>query len=133
MSKDEPRTKKCNEAMRAGRLAKAREFWAAAEDLAHLDDNEAARTDACITLCVHAGVAAADVICCARLGKHSTGRSHEEAIALLTSVDKGASKPLAVLLGMKTRSGYSNLASSTADRKRAQRAAGTLVEAAGSL
>jgi hypothetical protein len=32
--------------------------------------------NAFVTLCVHAGIAAADVICCARLGEYSRGEDH---------------------------------------------------------
>ncbi len=133
MAKPEPRTRPCDAAARAGRLAKAHEFWTAAEDLATLEDDAKERTDACISLWVLAGVAAADVLCCARLGRHATGQSHEEAVALLASVDKSAARSLNVLLGMKTRAGYGDLGSSRADRTRAQRAATSLVEAAAAL
>jgi hypothetical protein len=79
---------------------------------------------------VHAGIAAADVICCTRLGVHARGQDHNEAISLLASVDKAASRHLATLLSLKTRSGYGALKSSYSDRTRAQRAAHALVDAA---
>ncbi|MGA3221550.1 MAG: hypothetical protein ABSE77_21185 [Acidimicrobiales bacterium] len=121
-----PETKRCTAATRAGRLAKARQFLLAAETIATVvDDNEIA--DAFVTLCVHAGIAAADVICCAKLGVYHAGESHNEAVALLASADKLASKHLKGLLDMKTRSGYSPLLTSAADQKRAGRAAAALV------
>lgn len=132
MAKGEPRTKRCTAATRSGRLAKARQFWEAAENEAALDDaNE--KSDACVQLWVLAGIAAGDVICCARLGKHAQGESHDDAVGLLASVSEVASKNLAVLLGMKTRSAYSDVGTSATDRKRAQRAAGALLEAATAL
>lgn len=112
-------------------MAKARQFLVAAETIATvMDDQEIA--GAFVTLCVHAGVAAADVICCARLGVHHSGENHHEAVALLASVDKSAARQLKALLDMKTRSGYSPVLTSAADQKRACRAAAALVAAASS-
>jgi hypothetical protein len=48
--------------------------------------------DAYVTLCVHAGIAASDVICCSSLGRHAQGDSHEEAAVLLASADKDAAQ-----------------------------------------
>jgi hypothetical protein len=124
-------TKPCTASTRAGRMAKDRQFLVAAETIATVvDDQEIA--DAFVTLCVHAGVAAADVICCARLGVYHSGENHNEAVALLASVDKSAAWQLKALLDMKTRSGYSPVLTSAADQKRAGRAAAELVAAASS-
>lgn len=124
------RTKKCTAAVREGRKAKARQFWDAAEILDTLvADQEDDLVDAYITLCVHAGIAAADVVCCARTGNHAQGQDHEEAIALLTSVDKTLAGDLETLLKMKTRSGYSDRRSPRSERARAKRAARRLVDA----
>ncbi|MGH3682959.1 MAG: hypothetical protein ACRDT2_22250 [Natronosporangium sp.] len=115
--------------MRAGRLAKAHQFQLAADTIETiLDDEEIA--DAYITLCVHAGIAAADVICCARLGRHHQGEDHHGAVALLASVDRTAANYLKRLLDMKTRAGYGATAAALADQKRAGRAASALVRAA---
>ena len=83
-----------------------------------------------MTLCVHAGIAAADVICCARLGRHAQGDDHQEAVALLSEADRAQAKYLAVLLDLKTRSGASATPTSKTDQKRAGRAAAALVTAA---
>ena len=123
--------KRCGAAVRAGRLEKARQFWDAAEIVDTLADlGEDDLVDAYITLCVHAGVAAADVICCARLGEHAQGDAHEEAIALLATADKTAARHLRTLLALKTRAGYSDRRSTSADRTRSRRAADALVAAA---
>lgn len=125
-------TKRCTPAMRAGRLAKARQFHLAAETIETVvDDREIA--DAYVTLCVHAGIAAADVICCAKLGEHHTGDDHQGAIAVLAKADKTAAKNLTTLLGMKTRAGYSASVTSTTDQKRAARAVTALLRAAESV
>ena len=84
-------------------------------------------------MCVHAGIAAADVICCAQLGVHASGENHNDAVGLLAKVDMGMARHLDTLLRMKTRSGYSAAPSSEADRKKAGRAANALVEHASGL
>lgn len=121
--------KSCTAATKAGRLAKARQFHLAADTIATLiDDQDVA--DAYVTLCVHAGIAAADVICCARLGQYHQGDDHQAAVALVTKVDKTAAKNLKTLLDMKTRSGYSATLAPKTDQKRAGRAAAALMQAA---
>lgn len=63
MAKPTVRTTTCTAAMRAGRLSKAQQFFDAADMLDALVDDESELIEASITLCVHAGIAAADVIC----------------------------------------------------------------------
>lgn len=123
------RTLRCTAATRAGRLAKARQFHLAAETIETILDAQEV-TDAYVTLCIHPGIAAADVICCARLGEHAQGDDHQGAVALLTTADRAAAKNLKTLLDMKTRSGYSAIPTSKNDQKRAGRAAASLLAAA---
>ncbi len=88
--------------------------------------------DTYVTLCVHAGIAAADVICCIALGAHAQDESHHEALALISRVRPGGrelANSLRPLLGMKTRAGYSHRPVTNGDRKRAQRHAERLVRA----
>lgn len=127
------RTIRCTDTARAGRLAKAEQFWSAAQTIETFADDEAAITDAYTTLAVHAGIAAADVICCVRIGEHARGDDHGEAVALLAKADRVRSKDLATLLRLKTRSGYSHEPTSRTDRQRARRAAARLVQAAQDL
>lgn len=124
------RTKRCDENTRRGRLTKAVSFLDQAEIVLLLADDESAVTDAAVTLFVHAGIAAADVICCAHLAEHALGESHSDAIALLRTVNVGAAKHLSVLLGLKTRAGYSAERTSPQNVTRARRAAAHLVDAA---
>ena len=70
-----PRTVKADDAVRRGRMTKAEQFAAAAVAVDMLADEAADIADAYATLCVHAGIAAADVICAARLGEYSRGRT----------------------------------------------------------
>jgi hypothetical protein len=72
-----------------GRLAKATQFLDAAEVVAAMAGAERDVLDACVTLLVHAGIAASDAIRCEYLGQHSKGQSHRDAIELLASIDRG--------------------------------------------
>lgn len=124
------RTRPCPVAVRLGRLRKSEEFLAAADMVRDLAGENSDIASAYVTLCVHAGIAASDVVCCAMSGQHAQGENHSEAIALLKSADVGASKHLSALLALKTKSGYSHTAVTADEFKRAGRAAEALVEAA---
>ena len=95
----------------------------AARTIESLADEAIDVADAYVTLCVHAGIAAADVICCARLGKHSLGDEHGAAIRLLEQASPVDAKHLRALLGMKTKAGYTAIPVSGSERTRAGRAA----------
>jgi hypothetical protein len=125
-----PKTVNCTEELIKGRLKKATQFLEAAATVHDLADDEADVADAYVTLCVHAGIAAADVLCCRALGEHAQGDNHNEAIALLAKVERKLANDLRVLLGMKTRAGYGHSSVNAQQRKRAERAAQHLVEAA---
>ena len=127
------RTGDCDAGFRAGRLDKARQFPAAANDVLALADEAQDVGDAFVTLAVHAGIAASDVICCARLGQYSRSERHDDAIALLRQADANSAKSLSVLLRLKTVAGYSHTPVSANDRRRAERAMTTLLEIAGSV
>jgi len=127
------RTRPCNDALTAGRLRKAEQFLDAAETIREFADDEYEVGDAYVTLCVHAGIAAADVICCIALGVHALGEDHNEALALLEKTRPDGTelaKSLRALLSMKTRAGYSARPVTAEDRKRSQRQTERLVRAA---
>jgi hypothetical protein len=127
------KTRRCDDATARGRLRKAEQFLEAAVNIRDLADDEADVGDAFVTLCVHAGIAAADVLCCVALGVHAQGDEHGEAVGLLASVrpeGEDMSRALRVLLAMKTKAGYSPQAVGGEDRKRALRSAERLVTAA---
>lgn len=112
-------------------MLKAREFHTAAELVLNLtEDDPVELGSAYVTLAVHAGIAAADVICCARLGRYARGENHDEAASLLRSVSRPLSTDLSVLLGMKTKAGYTAQRIGRQDLLRAQRAVDKLIEAA---
>ncbi|OBY30914.1 hypothetical protein [Mycolicibacter kumamotonensis] len=118
------RTRSCSDAFRLGRLKKATEFL----DTALLVAGQ--KPDAATNLFVLAGIAAADVICCARLGRYAVGENHNEAAALLKQADPTVEKHLRTLLGVKTKAAYTHLTPTTDERKKAKRAAEALAEAA---
>lgn len=121
---------RCNERVRSGRLEKAKQFLLAAQLIKDFAD-EGEVADAYVTLCVHAGIAAADVICCARVGRYARGDDHSEAVALLRKAGASdAAKRLGVLLSLKTKAGYTYIPSTKADVTKAARAAAELVAAA---
>ena len=127
------RLRDCDETTAAGRLAKAEQFLEAAATVRDLADDEADVGDALVTLCVHAGIAASDVICCRALGHYVQGEDHLQAIAELSKVSpdgKELGNDLRALLQMKSRAGYAAPPVTAAQRKRAWRRAESLVEAA---
>jgi hypothetical protein len=130
MATSPDRTKACDPATRAGRLVKARQFMDAAHMIETLADEAGDIADAYVTLCVHAGIAAADVICCARLGRHARGDDHGSAVELLERTGPDAARHLRTLLSMKTKAGYTAIPVSGSEHTRAGRAARALVDAA---
>lgn len=124
MSKQTGRTRPSTAAIRDGRLKKATEFLNAA---ALVEDTA---SDAAMNLYVLAGIAAADVICCARLGKYAAGENHNDAVALLNQADSTLGKHLQVLLNIKSKVAYTHQSASPDERKKARRAAEALGEAA---
>ena len=122
------RTTNCTPATIAGRRARAEQFLEAAELVDVLGDPDQDLAAGDVTLCVHAGIAASDVICCTRLGHHASGQDHTESVRVLETADRTVSGSLDVLLRLKTPAGYSHKSISNTDRKRARRAATSLVE-----
>ncbi|MET0306281.1 MAG: hypothetical protein ABW196_08640 [Solirubrobacterales bacterium] len=127
------RIRDCDGSTIEGRLRKAEQFLEAAATIRDLADDEADVGDAFVTLCVHAGIAASDVICCAALGHFVQGEDHNQAIAELSKVrpdGKELGSALRALLGMKTRAGYAAPPVSATQCKRAWRRAEHLVDSA---
>ncbi|MEV6621966.1 hypothetical protein AB0M83_19430 [Amycolatopsis sp. NPDC051106] len=123
------RTKRCSPDVLQGRLGKAEQFWEVAGLVRGLADEQDPSEigDAYVTLCVHAGIAAADALCCAGLGEHAQGENHNDAVQLLAKVDAEASRALRALLGLKTKAGYSHTPATADEFKRAGRSAEALV------
>ncbi len=82
---------------------------------------------------VLAAIAAADALCCLRLGRHARGRDHQEATALLKSVRPDGSalaKDVATVLGVKDAAHYGTVFVSPTVLRSTLRAATRLVAAA---
>ncbi len=127
------RLRECDAGIVRGRLRKAEQFLDVAAMVRDLVDDEAEVGDALVTLCVHAGIAASDVICCEALGHFVQGQDHLQAIAELSKVTPDGDelgKDLRALLQMKSRAGYAAPPVTPDQRKRAWRRAENLVEAA---
>ena len=117
---------------RDGRLKKAKSFKVAAELIEQFMTDGADLRDAYVTMCVHSGIAATDVICMDALGQYYAGQKHDEAVKSLEKVDKPLAKSLATLLAMKTKAGYSDIPVSNDQIARARRAMDALVDRAAS-
>ncbi|MGO4588191.1 hypothetical protein [Paenarthrobacter sp. 2TAF44] len=104
------------------------QFQKVALDALELAEEHHEVADAVATLCVHAGIAASDAICIARLGRFAQSQDHSEAAGLLRTVDEAAAKHLTTLLGMKTRAGYGHNPVTTEQLKKATRAMSALLE-----
>jgi hypothetical protein len=103
------RTKRCTVIEARGHLRKAAEFLEAAKRLS--EDERDGLPDAVVSMCVHAGIAASDALCCALLGEHSSG-PHNDAASLLRTIATGGdglSRLLSELLFSKSRAQYSHL------------------------
>jgi hypothetical protein len=127
------RLRECDQRTASGRLRKAEQFLDAAATLRDLADDEADVGDAFVTLCILAGIAAADVICCKALGYFVQGEDHLQAIAELAKVTPGGKRlggDLRALLQMKARAEYAAPPVNADQRKRAWRRAENLVDAA---
>jgi hypothetical protein len=127
------RIRNCDERTASGRLRKAEQFQDAAATIRDLANDETEVGDAFVTLCVHAGIAASDAICCEALGHYVQGDDHNQAIAELSKVKPDGNElggDLRALLQMKSRAGYGPIPVTVEQRKRAWRRAGSLIEAA---
>ncbi|MCS5718442.1 hypothetical protein N1027_09860 [Herbiconiux sp. CPCC 205763] len=83
-----------------------------------------------MTLAVHTGIAASDVICLRRLGYYWQSRNHHEAIEHLRGADAGSAGHLTTLLSLKTRGGYGHDTMSPTNVSRSVRAMQHLATAA---
>ena len=110
----------------AARRLDSVEFMRAARQL----DNDSYHPDVVVTLAVHAAIAAADVICSVRLGKHSADGNHDAAVALLREYDAKLAGDLDIVLCRKQRAGYSDSDLTDADTKAVLRSTERLLEAA---
>lgn len=98
---------------------------------AFLDTAEAAPDpDVKATNAIHAGIAAADAVCCFALRERSADANHTAAADLLRTVDAQLAATLVRLLGRKQQAAYESRDVSARDAATCIRQATTLVEAA---
>lgn len=84
------RTAACNRADAGVRLRHAESFLIVADlVLEQADDPILALTSVAASLAVLAGIAAADAACCAALGRPARGQEHDEAGALVRTLEPG--------------------------------------------
>jgi hypothetical protein len=121
----------CGAGVARNRLATAREY----QELATLEGEEKTgpARNAAAGNAVLAGIAAADAICCLRLGRRAAGSDHMDAVPLLGLVDRPLSRQLATLLGTKPAAHYGESFISGPTVARALRAMDALVAAAQSM
>lgn len=117
----------CDAADRRGRLEQALGFWRSAEDLRTLDEGQ---RNSIVSLYVLAGIAASDVICCARLGERSSSENHSDAVALLKRASPELVAPLQRLLSGKSAAAYGATPSSMHRQTEARTAALRLLDGA---
>ena len=118
----------CGKAVAQNRLNIAREY----QELAHSKsdaESDAAR-NARAGNAILAGIAAADAMCCIRLGERSTSSDHSDAVLLLKKVNPLMAQKLATLLGIKSISHYGETFIGIETLKSSLRAMDQLVEAA---
>lgn len=131
MAKKRSRTRRCDPQDKVQRHQQAKAF----ADLAELDPlaSDGPTRSAAVSNAVLAGIAAADAICCRRLGQHAAGSDHQQALDLLGQAgDLGASarRELAALLAAKNKAQYEQTDPTVAEAKRAIRAMQRLLELA---
>lgn len=124
-------TRPADAAIRAGRWRKAQHFAEAAEACRPVAGPDAHEDgDAYVTLAVHAGIAAADVLCIARLGVYSPTGAHDEALQLLGRAEPRARAALGRLLASKTKAAYTHNPISHAEVVASERALTQLMDLA---
>ncbi|WP_423260635.1 hypothetical protein [Herbiconiux sp. 11R-BC] len=114
----------------AGRRAKLHQFHEAVNVIRTVVDDDDELIDVVVTLCVHAGIAASDVICLRSLGHYWRSGNHAEAVTHLRRVDPESARLLHELLNLKSRAAYGHDAVTKAQLTKATRAMDRLVEAA---
>ena len=131
MPKRTSRTQPCDPQDAAQRYGQAKAFAA----LAELDPDSAdgPTRSAAVSNAVLAGIAAADSVCCRRLGRHAAGDDHQQALALIEEageVGKAARRHLETLLSIKHKAQYEEVDPTATEAKRAIRAMRSILKLA---
>ena len=131
MAKRSSRTRPCSPQDAAQRFDQAKAF----ATLAELDpeSDEGPTRSAAVSNAVLAGIAAADSICCRRLGRHAAGDDHQQALALVEEageVGREARRHLETLLSIKHKAQYEEVDPTVTEARRAIRAMRSILELA---
>jgi hypothetical protein len=131
MARKSSRTRPCDPQDAAQRYDQAKAF----ADLAELDpeSDDGPTRSAAVSNAVLAGIAAADSICCRRLGLHAAGDNHQQAIALVEEagdVGREARRRLETLLSIKHKAQYEEVDPTVPEAKRAIRAMRSILDLA---
>jgi len=110
MAKATGRTAVCGRAEALTRLRQAEAFVLTAElCLSEADDPNLPLAGTAAALAVLGGIAAADAVCCAKLGRRSRGQDHRQAVDLVATAQPGGAalaKDLERLLEIKDKVHY---------------------------
>lgn len=94
----------CGKGTAQSRLNVAREYQALAHSKLNVETG--AVRNAMAGNAILAGIAAADAICCIRLGERSTSSDHSDAVLFLAKVNPVLAQKLSTLIGSKPTSHY---------------------------
>jgi hypothetical protein len=117
------RTRPCDPHRANQRYEQATAFAELAELNPESDDGQT--RSAAVSNAVLAGIAAADSICCRRLGHHAAGDDHQQALALVDeagNVGREARRHLESLLSIKHKAQYEEVDPTLTEAKKAIRA-----------
>lgn len=131
MAKKPPRVRPCDRQDAARRYAQAKAFAELAE--LHPESDDGPARSAAVSNAVLAGVAAADTICCRRLGRHAAGDDHRQALALVDEageLGREARRHLETLLSVKHKAQYEEVDPTVTEARRAMRAMRSILELA---
>lgn len=131
MARRSSRTRPCGPQDAAQRYDQAKAF----AELAELDpeSDDGPTRSAAVSNAVLAGIAAADSICCRRLGRHAVGDDHQQAMALVEEageVGREARRHLETLLAIKHKAQYEEVDPTVTEARKAIRAMRSILELA---
>lgn len=131
MARKSSRTQPCSPQDAAQRFDQAKAFADLAELNPESDDGPA--RSAAVSNAVLAGIAAADSICCRRLGRRVAGDDHQQALGLVGvagEVGREARRHLETLLSIKHKAQYEEADPTATEARRAIRAMRSILEVA---
>ena len=131
MARKSSRTRPCGPRDAAQRYEQARAFAELAE--LNPESDEGPTRSAAVSNAVLAGIAAADLICCRRLGRHAAGDDHQQGLGLVEEageVGREARRHLETLLSIKHKAQYEEVDLTVTEARRAIRAMRSILELA---